>query len=97
MAKVLVPVTLRSLSGGDAEIEAAGRNLRGVIASLSERYPALAARLLNGGPNGRGLTLAIDGNVVSTGLITAVPEDAEIAIVPQISGGGVSPRALRAR
>ncbi|MYJ02561.1 MAG: MoaD/ThiS family protein, partial [Chloroflexi bacterium] len=36
---------------------------------------------------GRGLSLAINGDVVSTGLITKVPEGAEISIVPQISGG----------
>ena len=47
----------------------------------------LAERLVNEGKIGRGISLAINGDVVSTGLITKVPEGAEIAIVPQISGG----------
>ena len=87
MARVLIPVTLRTLSGGEPELEASGHNLRSVIANLGEQYPELAARLAQGGRIGRGLTLAINGDVVSTGLVTPVPEDAEIAIVPQISGG----------
>ncbi len=87
MVRVLIPVTLRTLSGGEAEIEAVGHNLRSVIADLGERYPELAGRLVQDGRIGRGLTLAINGDVVSTGLITKVPADAEIAIVPQISGG----------
>lgn len=87
MAKLLIPVTLRTLSGGEPEIEATGHNLRSVIADVGERHPDLAARLVQNGRIGRGLTLAINGDVVSTGLVTPVPENAEIAIVPQISGG----------
>lgn len=87
MVKVLIPVALRTLSEGEAEIEAAGHNLRSVIADLGERYPKLSARLEADGRIGRGLTLAINGDVVSTGLVTPVPANAEIAIVPQISGG----------
>lgn len=87
MVKLLIPVTLRTLSGGEPEIEATGHNLRSVIADVGERHPDLAARLVQNGRIGRGLTLAINGDVVSTGLVTPVPENAEIAIVPQISGG----------
>lgn len=87
MVKLLIPVALRTLSGGEPEIEATGHNLRSVIADVGERHPDLAARLVQNGRIGRGLTLAINGDVVSTGLVTPVPENAEIAIVPQISGG----------
>lgn len=87
MVKLLIPVTLRTLSDGEPEIEAVGHTLRSVIADVAERYPDLAARLVQNGRIGRGLTLAINGDVVSTGLVTPVPPDAEIAIVPQISGG----------
>ena len=87
MVKVLIPVMLRTLSDGDAEILATGHNLRSVIADVGERYPKLSARLVENGRIGRGISLAINGDIVSTGLITKVPKDAEIAIVPQISGG----------
>lgn len=87
MVTVLVPQPLRTLTGGEGVLTAEGHNLRSVIRNLGERYPELGERLVQNGRIGRGLTLAINGDVVSTGLITKVPEGAEIAIVPQISGG----------
>lgn len=88
-AVFLVPSPLRGLSGGESEVSAEGHNLRALIADLGERYPELAGRLVSddGERIGRGLSLAINGDVVSTGLLTAVPSGAEVAIVPQISGG----------
>ncbi len=90
MVSVHVPQSLRTLTDGEAVLSAEGHNLRAVIRDLAPRYPELAERLVNGDRIGRGLSLAINGDVVSTGLITRVPDDAEIAIVPQISGGSSS-------
>ncbi len=87
MITVLVPQPLRTLTDGEGVLTAEGHNLRSVIRDLGQRYPELAERLVQNGRIGRGLSLAINGDVVSTGLITKVPEGAEIAIVPQISGG----------
>lgn len=87
MVTVLVPQPLRTLTDGEGVLTAEGHNLRSVIRDLGQRYPELGERLVQNGRIGRGLTLAINGDVVSTGLITRVPEGAEIAIVPQISGG----------
>ena len=87
MVTVLIPQSLRTLTSGEAVLAAEGHNLRAVIRDLAPRYPALAERLVNDGRIGRGLSLAINGDVVSTGLITKVPEGAEISVVPQISGG----------
>ncbi len=91
MVTVLIPQPLRTLTNGEPVLTAEGHNLRAVIRDLAPRYPELAERLVSNGRIGRGLSLAINGDVVSTGLITKVPQNAEIAIVPQISGGsGVS-------
>ena len=87
MVTVLIPQPLRTLTDGEAVLTADGHNIRAVIRDLKLRYPELADRLVENGRIGRGLTLAINGDVVSTGLITKVPEGAEIAVVPQISGG----------
>ena len=87
MVTVLIPQSLRTLTSGEAVLAAEGHNLRAVIRDLAPRYPALAERLVNDGRIGRGLSLAINGDVVSTGLITKVPEGSEISVVPQISGG----------
>ncbi len=87
MVTVLIPQPLRTLTEGEPVLTAEGHNIRAVIENLAPRYPQLAARLVNEGKIGRGISLAVNGDVVSTGLITRVPEGAEIAIVPQISGG----------
>ena len=87
MVTVLIPQPLRTLTEGEPVLTAEGHNIRAVIQDLAQRYPQLAARLVNEGKIGRGISLAVNGDVVSTGLITRVPEGAEIAIVPQISGG----------
>ncbi len=87
MVTLLIPQPLRTLTNGEGVLAAEGHNLRAVINSLRSGYPALADRLVEDGKIGRGLSLAINGDVVSTGLITKVPEGAEIAVVPQISGG----------
>lgn len=87
MATVLIPPAMRTLSDGEARLEAQGATLRQVIRDLGERYPQLTSRLVEDGRIGRGLTIAINGNVVSTGLIEPVPDGAEIVILPAISGG----------
>lgn len=87
MVTVLIPQPLRTLTNGESILTAEGHNIRAVVRDLEERYPALAERLVDSGRIGRGISLAINGDVVSTGLITKVPEGAEIAVVPQISGG----------
>ena len=87
MATVLIPQPLRTLTDGESVLTAEGHNLRAIVRDLAPRYPQLAERLVENGKIGRGLSMAINGNVVSTGLITKVPEGSEIAVVPQISGG----------
>ena len=87
MVTVLIPQPLRTLTNGESVLAAEGHNIRAVIRDLAPRYPELAERLVDGSRIGRGISLAINGDVVSTGLITPVPDGAEIAVVPQISGG----------
>ena len=84
---VLVPASMRTLTDGAPSIIAKGHNLRAVIADIAKSHPTLAARLQNGDRLGKGLSLAINGDILSTGLITPVDDGAEIAILPQISGG----------
>lgn len=88
---VLVPASMRTLTSGAASITAEGHNLRAVIADIANQHPALAARLQNGDRLGKGLSLSINGDILSTGLITPVDDGAEIAILPQISGGEALP------
>ena len=84
---VRVPASMQTLTNGESVLTAEGHNLRAIIADLAIQHPALAARLRDGDRLGKGLTLSINGNILSTGLITPVDNGSEIAILPQISGG----------
>ena len=87
MSVVIVPNQMRPLAGGRSRIETQGATLRQVFRDLGERFPELRDRLMRDDAIAPGISVAIDDNVVSTGLSEPVPPDAEITIVPQISGG----------
>lgn len=88
MVTILIPTQMRRLTGGEAQVSARGKNLRQVFRDVGTRYPDLRDRVVEDDRIAPGVSLAIDGNVVSTGLLESVPDEAEITIVPQISGGG---------
>ena len=88
MPKILIPPQMRHLTDGLAEIEGSGATLQQLLRDTGKRYPKLRQRVIADGGIAPGISIAIDGNVVSSGLLEPVPEGAEITIVPQISGGG---------
>ena len=88
MPKILIPPQMRHLTDGLAEIEGSGATLQQLLRDTGKRYPKLRERVIADGGIAPGISIAIDGNVVSSGLLEPVPEGAEITIVPQISGGG---------
>ena len=87
MATLIVPTQLRQLAAGASRIEADGQTLRQVFRDLGRRFPELRDRVMQGDRIAPGVSVAINDNVVSTGLSEPVPVGAEITIVPQISGG----------
>ncbi len=89
MATVIVPSLLRDLSAGQNEIVVDGRTLRQVIENLDAAYPGVKAKLLENGMIRDAISIAINGDVIVGGLSEPVPTDAEIAIMPAISGGSI--------
>lgn len=87
MVTVIVPTQMRQLAGGASRIEADGATLRQVFRALGLQFPQLRDRIMQDDQIASGVSVAINDNVVSTGLSEPVPDDAEITIVPQISGG----------
>jgi molybdopterin converting factor small subunit len=87
MAFVNVPTQMRQFAGGASRIEADGATLRQVFRALGRQFPDLRDRVMQDDGIATGVSVAINDNVVSTGLSEPVPGDAEITIVPQISGG----------
>ncbi len=87
MATILIPPQMRHLTDGETSIEAEGETLRQLFTNIGQRFPQLRDRVIDDGLIAPGISLAVDDNVVSTGLVESVGPDARITIVPQISGG----------
>ena len=62
-------------------------NLREIINNLELHCPGIEEILIYENLINPGIQIAINGEPVTTGLATIVPQDAEINIIPAISGG----------
>ena len=86
MPRIFIPPLLRPLTGVDAiDVEAA--NVRQAIERLEDRFPGVRARLCEGDGLKPGLTVAVDGNVSSMGLLQKLKPDSEVHFLPAIGGG----------
>jgi sulfur-carrier protein len=89
MAAVRIPPTLRAEVGGARELEADGTTVAEVIDDLVDRYPPLAAQLLQDGELAPFVNVYVDGEDVRTrdGLDTEVDDDDQLILLPAIAGG----------
>lgn len=88
MASVWIPVTMQSLTRGDAVVRAPGGTVRQVIANLDQTYPGIAQALLAEADKLRpGVAVAVDGYVSALGVYQRLGEDSELQFIPAIGGG----------
>ncbi|MGH7864196.1 MAG: ubiquitin-like small modifier protein 1 [Candidatus Binataceae bacterium] len=93
--RVRIPSALRKFSGGNEIIEApvAGDmmlTVADVLAMIAREYPGIRQRVLDDqGKLRRHVNVFVDGENVrfAAGLETKVGADAEVAILPALSGG----------
>ena len=90
-ARVFIPPGMRPLCNGAAELEAEGANIREIVLSLEGRHEGFYDALVEPTPQGeqlrRGLSIAVNNEIQPLGLRAKVPENAEIHILPAMSGG----------
>lgn len=87
---VKVPTQLRTLTGGEAQIEAAGATVREVVADIESRHPGIGERLLDeAGSLRRFVNIYVDEEDVRflNGIDTEIPEGAKLSIIPAVAGG----------
>ena len=87
---VRIPTQLRELSGGAAEVTAAGGTVREVLGQLEEAHPGFAARLFDeGGQLRRFVNVFVADEDIRflQGLDTPVAEGQVVSIVPAVAGG----------
>lgn len=87
MATVFIPSMLRPLADGRETLDVGGSTVGELVGNLAAVYPELALRLLDGDRLRSNISVAIDGEVSTLGLLDSVGADAEIHFVPAIAGG----------
>jgi molybdopterin synthase sulfur carrier subunit len=90
MARVRIPTPLRTLTGGQAEVEASGATVREVLADLEQRFPGFKDRIYDdSGELRRFVNLYVDEEDIrfAEGLDTPIRENSVISIVPAVAGG----------
>lgn len=78
---------LRPAAGGHDTLDVGGATVREVVENLVERYPGLRGRLLADGQLPGNISVAIDGEVSTLGLLDQLEPGSEVHFVPAISGG----------
>jgi molybdopterin synthase sulfur carrier subunit len=86
---VRIPTPLRTLTAGNDEVSAEGKNVRELIDDLERRHPGLKDRLCDAKGIRRHVNLYVNDEDVRflDGLETALKVGDSVSIVPAIAGG----------
>jgi len=89
MATVRIPTPLRTLTGGEDQVQAAGDTVNDVIETLEKNHPGIRERLLDEKGVRRFVNIYVGDEDIRflDGLATALKPSDEISIVPAIAGG----------
>ncbi len=86
MATVHIPAVLRQLTGGIAEMQAAGSTLREVLTDVVRQQPGLAGRISDINGILPEIMIAI-GDTEAKVVDVPVPEEADVWVLPSLAGG----------
>ncbi|HKO46509.1 MAG TPA: MoaD/ThiS family protein [Polyangiaceae bacterium] len=89
MATVRIPTPLRTLTGGEDQVQAAGDTVKDVIETLEKNHPGIRERLLDEKGVRRFVNIYVGDEDIRflDGLATVLKASDEISIVPAIAGG----------
>ena len=87
MPTVFIPSLMQSLTGGAHTVEVDGSTVRQVVDALERAHPGMKERLVDGGKIKPNISVAIDGEVTTLGMIEKVGESSEVHFLPAIGGG----------
>ena len=81
---------MQSLTGGKQTVEVEGSTVRQVVEALEHSYPGMRDRLVESGRIKPNISVAIDGEVTTLGMLQKVGENSEVHFLPAIGGGSHS-------
>ena len=90
-ARVFIPPGMRPLCNGAEELLVEGATVNEIVTALEAQHPGFREALTEDLPTGhqlrRGLSIAVNSEIEPLGLRARVPKNAEIHILPAMSGG----------
>jgi sulfur-carrier protein len=89
-AHVRIPTILRSYTGGESEVTAAGSTLAEVLDDLDANYAGIKGRILDDNGELRRFVNVYVGNDdvrFLDNLDTSTPDGAQISVIPAVAGG----------
>jgi len=81
VVKVVIWGSLRTATGGLAEVVVEAKDFKGVLTQLEKNFPGLKPQI------DRGVSLAIDGMIYREAWLTPVHPDSEVVLMPRMVGG----------
>ena len=81
MVRVRLGATLGTATGGRSEFAVEAGNIMQLLKALGDTYPELQEVLE------RGVAVAIDGQIYGDAWLQKIPPDAEVFLMPKVSGG----------
>ena len=81
MVKVVLWGSIRTATGGVAEVEVEAATFKDLLDRLAEAYPGLGPQIA------RGVSVAIDGVIYREAWFTPLPPGAEVVLMPYMTGG----------
>ena len=86
---VSIPTILRTHTGGEKRVNAAGDTLAAIIADLESNYSGISGRLVDNGKLHRFVNIYVNDEDVrfSGGLETAIAAGDSVTILPAVAGG----------
>ncbi len=87
MPTVYIPSLMQGLTGGEQTVEVEGSTVRQVVEALEHAYPGMKERLVDSGRIKPNISVAVDGEVTTLGMLQKVGESSEVHFLPAIGGG----------
>jgi molybdopterin synthase sulfur carrier subunit len=91
MTTVRIPPTLRTETGGERQVPAAGDTVRELLDDLISRFPGLRSQLVEDEELAPYVNVYVEGEDVRMleGLDTPVERGSTVILLPAMAGGGV--------
>ena len=91
MTNIRIPPTLRTETGGERQVPAAGDTVRELLDDLISRFPGLRSQLVEDEELAPFVNVYVEGEDVRMldGLDTPVERGSTVILLPAMAGGGV--------